>query len=96
MTEFELPGGAVLGLMPESGIKRLLGETIPDPSSAAGIPRAELYLLVEDAPAYFQRAIDAGARELSPIKLRDWGHEAGYVLDPDGHVVAFARVMAAK
>jgi len=94
MTEFELPGGAVLGLMPVAGIKRLLGEAIPDPGLAEGIPRAELYLVVETPHDYYRRAIDAGARELSPIVIRDWGHEAGYVLDPDGHVVAFAGVIA--
>ena len=48
MTEFDLPGGAVLGLMPESGIKRLLGDALPDPSRARGIPRAEVYLPVAD------------------------------------------------
>ena len=31
MTEFRLPGVAVLGLMPEKGIKRLLGSGLPDP-----------------------------------------------------------------
>lgn len=28
---------------------------------------------------------------MSRIMLRDWGHAAGYVLDGDGHVLAFAR-----
>jgi len=91
MTEFDLPGGAVLGLMPIEGIRRLLGETLPDPAAAAGIPRAELYLLVDDPKDVHARALAAGAQELSPIISRDWGHEAGYVLDQDGHVIAFAR-----
>lgn len=92
MTEFDLPGGAVLGLMPVEGIRRLLGDTLPNPATAAGIPRAELYLLVDDPGDWHARALAAGARELSPIISRGWGHEAGYVLDQDGHVVAFARV----
>lgn len=50
MTEFVLPDGAILGLMPESGIRRLLGPRLPDPASAHGIPRAELYLLVRRPP----------------------------------------------
>lgn len=91
MTEFELPGGAVLGLMPEAGIRRLLGPALPDPSGAAGAPRAELYLVVDEPEAYMRQARSAGARMLSPVLARDWGHEAGYVLDPDGHVLAFAR-----
>ena len=88
MTEFALPGGAVLGLTPEAGIKQLLGDALPDPTTASGIPRAELYLVVEDAVAFHKRALAAGARELSGVEDRDWGHRVGYTLDPDGHVVA--------
>ena len=91
MTEFELSEGAILGLMPSAGIKRLLGSTLPDPDRAAGIPRAELYLLVEDPAAHHRRALENGATELSPLLPRDWGHDAAYSLDPDGHVLAFAR-----
>ena len=90
MTEFCLPGGGVLGLMPESGIRELLGPTLPDPSRARGIPRSELYLVVAGAEGHHGRALAAGARELSPMQLRSWGHVAGYSLDPDGHVLAFA------
>lgn len=90
MTEFALPGGAVLGLMPAAGIRRLLGERLPDPALADGVPRAELYLLVDDPAAAHARALAAGARELSALAPRDWGHAAAYSLDPDGHVLAFA------
>jgi catechol 2,3-dioxygenase-like lactoylglutathione lyase family enzyme len=91
MVEFDLAAGAVLGLMPESGIRRLLGEVLPDPARGAGVPRAELYLLVEAAAAHHARALAAGARELSPLQLRDWGHRVAYALDPDGHVLAVAE-----
>jgi uncharacterized protein len=91
MTEFALPGGAILGLMPESGIRRLLGDALPDPSRAAGVPRAEVYLVVDDPDAAHARAVAAGARSLSPVVPREWGHRAGYLLDPDGHVIAFAQ-----
>lgn len=90
MTEFELPGGVVLGLMPEAGIVRLLGNALPNPVLASGIPRVELYLCVDDASVFHQRALAAGARELSGVELRNWGDRVGYSLDPDGHVVAFA------
>jgi uncharacterized glyoxalase superfamily protein PhnB len=91
MTEFSLNDGAVLGLMPQAGIKRLLGDKLPDPAGAGRTPRAELYLLVDDPAGHHQRALQSGARELSPLLPRDWGHTAGYSLDPDGHVLAFAR-----
>ncbi len=91
MTEFLLRGGAKLGLMPQAGIRKLLGDALPDPAAAAGVPRAELYLIVDDAAAYHARALKCGAIELSPLQLRDWGDRAAYSLDPDGHVIAFAE-----
>jgi len=92
MTTFALPGGASLGLMPEEGIRRLLGGALPDPAEANGIPRAELYLSLENPGAWHQRALDAGATELSPLEKRAWGDHAAYSLDPDGHVLAFATL----
>ncbi len=92
MTEFALPGGGVLGLMPVDGIRNLLGAALPDPGAATGIPRAELYLILPAPSACHARALAAGARELSPMLARDWGHSAAYSLDPDGHVLAFASM----
>jgi catechol 2,3-dioxygenase-like lactoylglutathione lyase family enzyme len=96
MTEFDLPGGAVLGLMPEAGIRRLLGALLPDPADARGIPRAELYLLVQEPDSFHQRAVASGSTELSPLLPRDWGHWAAYSLDPDGHVLAFACLSSGR
>lgn len=92
MTEFHLTDSSVLGLMPERGIVRLLGDAIVDPARADGVPRAELYLVVDDADVYQARALAAGARLLDVARDRDWGHRVGYVADPDGHVIAFATI----
>lgn len=96
MSEFALPGGGVLGLMPERGIRALLGLSEPLPSHAGSPPRCELYLVVGDPAAWHARALGAGARELSPPSLRGWGHVAAYAADPDGHVLAFACEAAAN
>lgn len=77
MTEFALTDGCRLGLMPSAGIVRLLGDGIPDPELAHGVPRAELYLLVEDSEVGLARALAAGAVELSASAPRDWGHRVG-------------------
>lgn len=91
MTEFYLNDQARLGLMPVAGIKRLLGEALPDPQSASGIPRAELYLMVTDPRESLQRALAHDAKLLSEVSPRDWGDTVGYCLDLDSHVLAFAR-----
>lgn len=92
MTEFELQSNCKLGLMPAFGIKRLLGDKIPDLQSAHGIPRSELYLIVEKPHVFHQRAIKCGAKEVSALGTRDWGHNVAYSLDLDGHLLAFAEV----
>jgi predicted enzyme related to lactoylglutathione lyase len=92
MTEFPIGDAAVLGLMPEDGIARLLGTLIAHPSTARGTSRSELYLVVQNAADFQSRAMAAGARELSPLALRDWGHNVAYSLDPDGHILAFASL----
>jgi catechol 2,3-dioxygenase-like lactoylglutathione lyase family enzyme len=90
MTEFALGEQTVLGLMPEAGIRSLLGPSLPDPSAARGIPRAEVYLVVSDPAACHDRALAAGATELSPLARRSWGDHVAYSLDLDGHVLAVA------
>ena len=91
MTEFELSETCKLGLMPESGIARILGDALPHPASGNGIPRCELYLFTENAGEVCERAIQHGAKMISAVQPRDWGHTVGYVADPDGHVLAFAE-----
>jgi uncharacterized protein len=93
MCEFHLSNNCILGLMPQTAIKRLVGENLPDPNAGDGIPRAELYLLVDEPQTYHRRALDVGAVELSGLTVRDWGHRAAYSLDPDGHVLAFAELV---
>jgi predicted enzyme related to lactoylglutathione lyase len=91
MTEFQLSEMSILGFMPETGIAKLLGDQIPNPSSGNGIPRCELYLRVDDIEFEFQNALKCGARMISPPLDRDWGDRVCYFSDPDGHIIAFAN-----
>jgi uncharacterized glyoxalase superfamily protein PhnB len=91
MTEFKLSAQTVLGLMPVAGVRRLLGTKLRDPDDAKGVPRAEIYLSVDDPQSFHQRALAQGAAELSPLAARDWGDEAAYSTDLDGHVLVFAK-----
>lgn len=90
MTEFILSSNLKLGLMPENGIAKFLSDKVPHPSSGNGIPRCELYLLVENSYNFYQYAVSLGAKEISPVSIRDWGDKVGYVSDFDGHIIAFA------
>jgi hypothetical protein len=53
--------------------------------------KPQFILLVDDPGSFHQRALREGARELSPLSPRDWGHWAAYSLDLDGHLLAFAN-----
>ncbi len=94
MTEFAIASNTVLGLMPQSGIARLLD--LPEAAVVAGQFRCELYLVVDRPAAYHARALAAGARELSPLARRDWGDDVAYSLDLDSHVVAFAQLSSTR
>lgn len=93
MTEFTLSKDLKLGLMPENGIAKILSDKTPHPNTGNGIPRCELYLLMDSIEEAYARAIKVGAKEISKIADRDWGHNVGYVADPDGHIVAFAQLL---
>ncbi len=91
MTEFQLTDTSAIGIMPEQGIARLLGEEVPHPQSGNGIPRCELYLFVADPGESYQRLLSAGGKGISSPEPRPWGDLVAYGADPDGHIVAFAR-----
>lgn len=91
MTEFQLNETTKLGLMPNSGIQKILQDKTPDPASGNGIPRCELYFFVENLEETFENAINCGAKLISPIEERNWGDWVCYFADPDGHILAFAQ-----
>ena len=68
MTEFHLSKDCKLGLMPETGIAKILGDKVPHPSTGNGIPRYELYLYTTGTADYYQRLVIAGAKEISLSK----------------------------
>ncbi len=90
MTEFDL-GGATLGLMPGADIEALLDGQV----RAGDGQRCELYLRRGDAAAVLARAADGGGRLLDGLRERSWGERVGYLLDPDGHVLALAEAASA-
>ncbi|MEN9743268.1 MAG: hypothetical protein RLZZ65_1073 [Bacteroidota bacterium] len=91
MTEFIISEHSKIGLMPNKGIAKILADNTPHPSLGKGIPRCELYFYVEDLEVEFKNALACGAKLISPILDRDWGDQACYFADPDGHVIAFAK-----
>ncbi|MDD3771831.1 MAG: lactoylglutathione lyase [Weeksellaceae bacterium] len=91
MTEFQLSENCKLGLMPNNGIAKILSNKTPHPQSGNGIPRCELYLLVEDLNLEFENAKQVGTQLISSPKDRDWGDKVCYFADPDGHIIAFAE-----
>lgn len=91
MTEFTIAPNCKIGLMPNNGIAKILGSSVPHPQNGTGIPRCELYILVTNVTEAFERALAAGAALVCPIKDYDWGDRTCYFSDPDGHIIAFAE-----
>ncbi|MDP4221038.1 MAG: lactoylglutathione lyase [Bacteroidota bacterium] len=91
MTEFRLTENVKLGLMPEEGIANILGDKVKSPGSGNGIPRCELYIYTDEPEEFYRRALEMEAISVSPVASRDWGDRAGYIADPDGHIIAFAK-----
>ena len=59
------------------------------PQSLGGSP-VSLYLYVEDADLWFNRAVAAGATPTMPIADMFWGDRFGTVTDPYGHNWGFS------
>ena len=90
MTEFSFSETVKLGLMPESGIAKIIVPKMPHPRIGNGIPRCELYLKVNNPKEYLERGIHMGGKIINAMQSRDWGDTVGYISDLDGNILAFA------
>ncbi len=93
--EFALPGGMGLGLYERHGFGRNTGQ-VPSRVAPGEIAPAEIYFQTDELASAIARVVAAGARELSPLAVRDWGDEAAYFADPDGNVLVLARPVSAS
>ncbi|MCZ8196830.1 MAG: VOC family protein [Flavobacterium sp.] len=90
MTEFIVNDFCKLGLMPNDGIAKIITPTLPHPDLGNGIPRCELYFIVENLQEEYQNIKNLDAKIISEIETRNWGDTTFYFSDLDGHVIAFA------
>jgi len=88
--ELALPGGQRLGLYERNGFGHNTGQ-VPAQIPSGELAPTELYFYADDLDEAISRLTGAGARELSPLALRDWGDEAAYFADPEGNVLVLAR-----
>jgi catechol 2,3-dioxygenase-like lactoylglutathione lyase family enzyme len=88
--ELELPDQDWLGLYREDGFAETAGAPVEE-LKRGRYGGAELYVQVDDVEEAMTSLRNAGAKALSPLARRGWGHEAAYFADPDGNIVAVAR-----
>jgi catechol 2,3-dioxygenase-like lactoylglutathione lyase family enzyme len=91
MTEFILNDFCKLGLMSNDGIAKIITPTLPHPNLGSGIPRCELYFIVENLQEEYQNIKNLDIKIISEIKERNWNDTAFYFSDLDGHVIEFAE-----
>jgi uncharacterized glyoxalase superfamily protein PhnB len=69
--------------------KIMLGEEMPEQGCRApasvGATTSSLYVYVEDVDKAFRRAVEAGAKALTPPADMFWGDRMGQIEDPSGH-----------
>jgi predicted enzyme related to lactoylglutathione lyase len=88
--EFELPGGQRVGLYERESFGLNTGQD-PFAIPKGALTGTELYFYSDDLERDIERMIEAGARQLSELKARDWGDEAAYFADADGNVIVIAK-----
>lgn len=92
------PGGGIMHAEISIGASTLmLAEHVPDagtlePRSLGGTP-VRLALHVDDAAAVVARAEAAGATVVIPVEDQFYGHRAGRIEDPFGHVWIISQVI---
>lgn len=91
MTEFILNDFCKLGLIPIDGIAKIITPKLAHPNLGNGIPRCELYFIVENIQIEFEHVVKMNAPIISYIEERNWGDLAFYFSDLDGHVIALAE-----
>ncbi len=65
------------------------------PADASGLPQGqELALVTDHVEAAMARAVQAGARLVSPSKVKPWGQTVGYVCTPDGNLIELCSPMS--
>jgi lactoylglutathione lyase len=72
----------------------MAGSSLPDLIGRAQLPAggaSEVCFVVDDVDAEATRLKDAGVEILSGPTDREWGHRTLHFLDPDGHIVEFAK-----
>ncbi|AIO24198.1 MULTISPECIES: VOC family protein [Burkholderia] len=67
------------------------GSTALTPKSANATAPQSFYLYVDDVDATWQRALDAGAKSLSPPQDQFWGDRFAQIEDLDGYRWALGR-----
>lgn len=81
---------AGLGLMRRAAAEAFAGPELTRVAPTQDTLRAEIYLHVPDPEACLQRLVGLGGRLVSDVVPRPWGDRAGYVLDPEGHLIGLA------
>ena len=64
------------------------------PADESDLPQGqELALVTDNVEAAVAQAVQAGARLLSPAKVKPWGQTVGYVCTPDGNLIELCSPM---
>ncbi len=82
-------GGSIVALLSIQGAEFWIADESPEhknfsPETLGGAT-TRMVLTVSDPDAFFERAVAAGAKAVSPVQDQSYGWRVGRVMDPYGH-----------
>lgn len=93
--EFELPSATRVGLYDQTAFVRNTSRSLSAAATGGETSRAELYFFPDNLDQTIEKVKRAGGILLSALARREWGDDTAYFADPDGNVLALARVSQA-
>ncbi|WP_298570529.1 VOC family protein [uncultured Aliiroseovarius sp.] len=81
--------GMKFGFFTLEGLAREQGRPMEDLSTGA-MTLSQCFVSEAEVDAAYERALKAGAREVTAPVKTEWGGYSGYIADPDGHIWEYA------
>lgn len=86
-------GGTTLALVSYNSLKNILSQEYQKTDKEKPPFGIEIAFCTDDVAGLMQKAIDAGASEFEPVRVKTWGQTVGYIRDINGFLIEICTPM---